>query len=237
MEEGNVEVLVDAVGSLTENPDMISTEAADSALSVLDAGGDTPLTPECASSAVESVSSILGASDNNNRGTDDDARQKQKEMSTKIMNVANKLLDAVVTDGAVFDLDTALIKANKSPLDLEVPVEAKTKDGSGLDMSPTYLKQLDTEDGADLSVNLVSFAINTYKHDPFAEEYAADIGGTVSMNIKAQKNEVKVEQSELRVKLAIDDVGEGNVPGCAFWDDGEGLISTEGCAVVEFSGE
>lgn len=158
-EEGSAEVVIDAVSALTENPDMISTEAANTALTVLDAGGDKELSPESAANAVSSVSSILAASDNAKGSDKEMSTEEKKSQSAAIMNVANKILDAIPATEGSFELDTPLIKAKKQPVDPDADVDAAAPDGSGLAMTNEMLKNIGEQD--DMSVNVLSFKKNT----------------------------------------------------------------------------
>lgn len=176
MEDGGAEVVIDAVASLTDNPDMITPEAADTALNVLDAGGDTELSADSASSAVSSVASILASSDSSSKSNEvisseedttnnAEQKQRQKALSEKIMNVANKILDAIPMDGAAFKLDTPLIKANKSPIDPNEDAEASAPDGTGLNLSRDVIQSLNSSrrilSEGQMSINVISFKINT----------------------------------------------------------------------------
>lgn len=228
VEEGNTEVMVDAVTTLTSNPDMISNEAAVTALTVLDAGGDNELTPDTANNAVSAVSSILAASDNNisqeitSGGDNIEAKKKLKQMSAKIMKVASKILDAVPLDGADYVVDAPLLKAKKTAIDVAEPLQGAASDGTGLEMSENELIKLDT--GDEMNAQMVSFAINTYKHND--EVAKKGCGGTASVNIKRGKTRVSVADSAVTVKVVVN-LGEDEEAACTYWA-GEGP-STKGC--------
>lgn len=221
--EGSADVVIDAVANLTEDPDMISPEAASTALNVVDAVGDTELSAESASSAVSAVSSILASGDNTKASDKGMSKEQEKEMSEKIMNVANKILDAIPTDSGPVKLDTPLIKASVEAIDPDEDVASAAPDGSGLQMSNDMLKGLGGGSG-DLSVKVVSFKKNTYAHNPKVENQAK--GGVASINVNAGDQPIQVKDTELMVTMAVSSAADENTI-CFFWA-GEGP-SSEGC--------
>jgi len=146
MGEGNQDIAVSVVGSLTGDPDMIDEKAAETALNVLSANTNDPISADTAGSAVASVSNIFEASTSHtnkdkagSNSAEDDAaaRKKQKAKAKKIVSIISTVLDNVTVttgEGSDFVMQTPLIEARKSLLVAGQDFNGETEDQTGIQM-------------------------------------------------------------------------------------------------------
>lgn len=172
--EGNEDAAISAVTALTGDPDLVSEDAADSALSVLLNTSGGTLSSDSATTAVSALNSVFSATTAHSRVNKassenrSEARAREKLVSQQVLSVASSLLDSVQVGEGGFSINTTLIKAQKHSLahlrrrmsvsGRRLQQLASTEDGSGLSMSSDALGSLNAPSGTTVSV--ASFAVN-----------------------------------------------------------------------------
>lgn len=237
--EGAQDTVVDSVSALTDNPDLISKDAAKMAMSVLENTSAVDLSPDSASKAVGSLSNILMATSESTDGDEGESatvvasKADQKANSQKFVKLAGSLLDSVDLStfdelgDAGFEVDSPLIKSRKVALDPLEGVAVKTKDKGGLAMDADALSK--ALGGEAATVNLNSFDTNIYAYD---EEIATQgASGTVSVSFKSGRSEIPVKDTQVTVAMEIKNEQELSKFACGWWDTANDKMVTDDCTL------
>lgn len=159
VKSNNIGEFLHAINSLTYDPGIVTPIAAINALTVLDKCSNNDLSPDIGSRAINSISDVL-ESQVNNKNTGLVSEDQQKEISTNIMRVSRKIMEAIQSDGGEVAVDTPLIKAVRTPVNGK-KIDISSADGSGVTIEPNVLERLNQNNGEDIILIMISYSINT----------------------------------------------------------------------------